>query len=182
MQYVTDSCLDSQWVAHRDSSANVMTAIRDTAAAEISHDTIDCFSESADRRVKTKYWRRALETVFYCKRTGRLTSVVNLHIISGSAESMLRSSVVPGKTASAREQFKVTAMKNVMIQAQRRVDEKSRGRQPGSFILAGDMNLDTNAVLGCLSEVASETNQAYVGRSADASAREGMRTSAVRAA
>ena len=142
--------------------------VRASAVSDVTAESIDCFSDLVDSWSKHRYWRRALETAFVCKRSGRLMSVVNLHVISGSEDNTVKSSVVPGTTPQERERFKSMALQNTLVQAHYRLGarvDQSTERLPGVFIVAGDMNLDTAAVRACLSEVASETNQTLVGMS-----------------
>ena len=178
MKHISDECFDTNWQTHTDTVTNVLTALRTTFISEPKSQIIFCFPESGDRRNRHRYWRRALELTFTCLRTGRIVSLVNLHIIAGSLDNSLRSSVIPGNSLGARERFKITALKHTMIQACERLREQVRladSSMSGLMIVAGDMNLDTAAVSGCLSEVAGETNQAYAGRSAAGSAEEGSR-------
>ena len=95
-QFVSKECFEVGWTTHIDETMNVLTAIRTSAVGNVTADAIDCFPDPLDKRNRHRGWRRALETVFLCSRSGRLMSVVNLHIISGSKDSDMKSSVVPG--------------------------------------------------------------------------------------
>ena len=87
-----------------------------------------------------------------------------------------KSSVVPGDNSAARERFKMLAFKNTLVQAHKRLGGMERciagsvSNMTGRVLkMAGDMNLGTQAVQACLSEVASETNQTMVCMSSSSS-------------
>lgn len=169
--FIHVECLTEHWKTFSDTT-NVMTALRINGHGEygyvedIESVRLACFPDPADRRNRHRYWRAAVETSFVLchpnARRHRRVILVNLHIVSGTAETSLKSSVVPGRTPEARQRFKVTALKNVLTQAH----ENAAGWQDGLLIVAGDMNLGTTAVQACLSEVAAETSQTFHGCSA----------------
>jgi hypothetical protein len=164
--FVSVSCFGEGWTTHNETCMNVLTAIRASAVSDVTAESIACFSDLVGSWCKHRCWRRALETVFVCKRSGRLMSVVNLHVISGSEDNTVKSSVVPGTTPQERERFKSMALKNTLVQAHYRLDarvDQSTERLPGVLIVACDMNLDRAAVGACLSEVWTQTNQALTG-------------------
>ena len=91
---------------------------------------------------------------------------------------MTRNHEIPGGTSSAKNHLKVNALKNTMVQGQNNLNKKAtEAGMSGLFILAGDMNLSTNDITACLSEIAVNTSQTYTGRSAAASAGDGARIS-----
>ena len=157
-EYVSKMCLQVGWTTHSDETMNVLTAIRTSAVEDVTADSIYFFPLPADRTNKHRGWRRALETVFVCRRSGQRMSVVNLHIISGTAQTDHASSKVPGSSREARERFKSMALRNTLFQAHGRLGA-------GVLIVAGDMNLDQAAVQSCMSEFASESNQTLIAMS-----------------
>ena len=164
-EYVTKMCLNTGWTTHSDETMNTLTAIRNSAVKDVIADSIYCFPLLVDRTNKHRGWRRALETKFVCRRSGQRMSVVNLHIISGTAQTDHASSKVPGCSKEARERFKSLALRNTLVQAHARLGA-------GVLIVAGDMNLKKDPVLACLSEFASQTNHTLVGMCPDRGGRD----------
>ena len=126
--FLSQECFGVGWTKMFDTSMNVLTAIRTSAVTGMIAESILCFPDPADRTSKHRWWRRALETAFLCSRSGRLMSVVNLHIISGSRDDEKKSSVVPGDNSAARERFKMLAFKNTLVQAHKRLGGMERDR------------------------------------------------------
>ena len=162
-QFVSKECFEVGWTTHIDETMNVLTAIRTSAVGNVTADAIDCFPDPLDKKNRHRGWRRALETVFLCRVSGRQMSVVNLHIISGTHHSNHKSSRIPGETKAQRLKFKSQALMNTVRQANERLAKKVGQDERGVLIVTGDMNLDTLAVQAVLLEFASFTNQALVG-------------------
>ena len=163
-QFESEMWIEVGWTTHMDETMNVLTAIRTSAVSDVIAARIACFPDPVDEKSKHRRWRQALETMFKCNRSGRMISVVNLHIISGCHEGPSKSSNIPGKTSQSREKFKSQALKNTLTQAHERLATRlGQTNARGVVIVAGDMNLGTEAVQLCLAEVASQTNQAMIG-------------------
>ena len=172
--FLAKECLEG-WFVTREVATCVVTAVH-KPMVDMEQDvpyqtwTANCFTEPGDNKNKHRYWRKALMFRFQCPESRRTVVIANLHIISGEYDTQLRSSVVPGNSPEARERFKITALRNILM----RVDEdligvrpapaKSQG-EPGIMIVAGDMNLSLAAVNTALPEATTLLQHPYIGRS-----------------
>ena len=75
-EYVSKMCLKIGWTTYSDETMNTLTAIRNSAVKDVIADSIYCFPLLVDRTNKHRGWRRALETVFVCRRSGQRMSVL----------------------------------------------------------------------------------------------------------